>query len=80
MALNSDGELTPTLRTLCPTRWTVRHSAIYSILLNYDVLQKANDEYASKASGLLSKMETFDTFFSLKLAYLVYYFQQIFRL
>jgi hypothetical protein len=81
VALNSVSEtpLTPTLRTLCPTRWTVRHSAIYSILLNYEVLQRAlddiqtgNDEYASKASGLLSKMENFDTFFSLKLAYLIY--------
>ena len=26
------------LRTLCPTRWTVRHTAIESVLLNYDTL------------------------------------------
>lgn len=57
----------------------MRHSAIYSILLNYEVLQRAladiqtgNDEYAAKASGLLSKMESIETFFSLKLAYLIY--------
>ena len=69
VALNSNSEspLTPTLRTLCPTQWTVRHCVIYSILLNYKVLQNAlddiqtgNDKYASKASGLLSRMETFD--------------------
>lgn len=76
---DSESSLTPTLRTLCPTRWTVRHSSIYSILQNYRVLQTTldeiqtgSDEYASKASGLLSKMESFDTFFSLKLAYLIY--------
>jgi len=28
------GELTPRLRILCPTRWTVRHSSISSILKN----------------------------------------------
>lgn len=33
------GETLPSLRTLCPTRWTVRHSAISSILKNYKTLQ-----------------------------------------
>ena len=38
MAINSnDSELTPSLRPLCPTRWTVRHSSIDSILQNYNL-------------------------------------------
>ena len=63
------GELTPRLRMLCPTRWTVRHSSIASILKNYSIIQSALDEiskghdnYAAKASGMASKMDNFDTF------------------
>ena len=72
--------LTPSLRTLGPTRWTVRHSAIDGILKNYqlalmstlDVVQQGCDEYAAKGKGLLTPMESFDTYFSLKLASLVF--------
>ena len=78
IALQGDGS-TPSLRVLCPTRWTVRHTAINSILRNYQVLidaleiiQKGHDEYAAKANGLLGRMECFDTYFALKLAYLVF--------
>ena len=78
MSINT-GELTPNLRMMCPTRWTVRHTSIASILKNYGTLQKAledirqgNDEYATKASGMASKMGKFDTFFGLKLAYLIF--------
>ena len=73
------GELTPRLRMLCPTRWTVRHSSIASILENYSIIQnaldeisKGRDDYAAKASGMASKMDNFDTFFGLKLAYLIF--------
>ena len=73
------GEVLPSLRTLCPTCWTVRHSAISSILKNYktlqtalDKIQEGHDEYAAKASGLLSRMEEFDTFFGLKLSYQIF--------
>lgn len=72
-------DTTPSLRMLCPTRWTVRHTAIDSVIKNYQVLQTAleqiqlgHDEYAAKASGLLARMEKFDTFFALKLAHLVF--------
>ena len=75
----SGGEQMPSLRNLCPTRWTVRHSAINSILLNYEVLLRTletvevgHDEYAAKAHGLHMRMESFDTYFGLKLAYTVY--------
>ena len=73
------GETTPSLRVVCPTRWTVRHSSINSILCNYKVLitaleeiQLGHDEYAAKASGLLTQMRSFEIYFALKLAYLVF--------
>ena len=73
------GEFTPHLRMLCPTRWTARHASIASILRNYSIIQSAleeirqgHDEYAAKASGMASKINDFDTFFGLKLAYLIF--------
>ena len=75
----STGELTPHLGMLCPTRWTVRHASISSILRNYATIQSAleeiatgHDDYAAKASGMVCKMESFDTFFALKLAYIIF--------
>ena len=63
------GELTSRLRMLCPTRWTIRHSSIASILKNYSIIQNALDEiskgrnnYAAKASEMALKMDNFDTF------------------
>ena len=79
MLSESESGLSPSLRPLCPTRWTVRHSAINSILKNYhnlmsslNIIQQGHDEYAAKGKGLLMQMESFDTFFSLKLAYLIF--------
>lgn len=73
------GEVTPNLRMLCPTRWTVRHTSIASILRNYSIIQSVleeirhgHDEYAAKASGMALKMEDFDMLFGLKLAYLIF--------
>lgn len=75
----SGGESTPRLRILCPTQWTIRHTSIKSILLNYEILlstleevQKGHDEYAAKASRLHARMELFDTYFGLKLSHLVF--------
>ena len=69
VALNI-GKSSPSLKILCPTRWTIRHSSITSILKNYRILvvtleqiQVGHDEYAAKASGLLNKMEQFNTLF-----------------
>lgn len=52
------GELTPSLRSACPTRWTVRNVAIDSILVNnnalittVDEVRVGHDEYAAKANG-----------------------------
>ena len=76
ISVSSDQTSSPSLRTLCPTRWTVRHASIESILLNYKVLQdtleevqRGRDEYAAKAHGMILQMENFDTFFGLKLAH-----------
>ena len=69
----------PTLKPLCPTRWTVRTRAIGAILSNYELLmdalemiQKGKDEYAMKANGYLNSMQSFRTFFGLKLSYLIF--------
>ena len=75
----NSGDTTPSLRMLCPTRWTIRHTSIDSVVCNYQILQTAleeihqgHDEYAAKASGLMARMEQFDTFFALKLAHLLF--------
>ena len=58
IAINSGEIPTPSLRTLCPTCWTVRHEAINSMLPNYkdllktlNEIQKETDYYAAKLGG-----------------------------
>ena len=79
ISLSDDSVSQPSLRPLCPTRWTVRHSAISSIFVSYqalistlEVIQQGHDEYAAKGRGLLVQMESFDIFFSLKLGHLIF--------
>lgn len=55
------------------------HASIGSILRNYSILQNAlddiklgHDEYAAKGNGMAIRMENFDTFFCLKLSYLLF--------
>ena len=43
----------PSLKPLCPTRWTVRASAISSVLMNYKVLQDALDEMEKMIQEML---------------------------
>ena len=69
----------PGLKPLCPTRLTVRTSAINSILQNYDVIcteleQVSNEsgDSATHASGYSALMEKFETLFGLSLSYLVF--------
>ena len=73
------GEATPLLRSICPTRWTVRNGPINSVLQNYsnliatlEEIRKGSDEYAAKGNGLLTLMEEFETLFGLKLAHLIF--------
>ena len=37
-----------------------------------EVIQQGHDEYAAKGKYLMTQMETFDTYFSVKLAYLIF--------
>ena len=69
----------PSLKPLCPTRWTVGTAAINSVPTNYEVLcdtlcqikREGRDEYAMKAGGILHAMERFCTYFGLHLSYLI---------
>ena len=61
------------LRPLCPTRWTVRASAINSVVCNYEHLMQTLDrieadrttqsDAASVAGGLLKQMQMAETYF-----------------
>ena len=69
----------PTLKPLCPTRWTVRTKAIEAVLANYqllldalEVIQQGRDEYAMKANGFLNSMQKFSTYFGLKVSHLIF--------
>ena len=44
----------PGIRTLCPTRWTVRANAMESIIKNYQILQ----ELWEKAADIIHDTET----------------------
>ena len=59
----SESAISPSLMTLCPTRWTVHHSTIDSIITNYELListlEIVQHEYAAKAKGLLMQIESF---------------------
>lgn len=71
---------TPTLKPLCPTRWTVRTKAIDALLKKYLVLLQTleeiratgKDEYAMKAGGFLNTMQQFAPFLGLKLSFLIF--------
>ena len=69
----------PSLKPLCPTRWTVRTKAINVVPTNYHLLQETleiikegKDEYTLKAIGYLNSMDTFSTYFGLELSKLVF--------
>ena len=66
-----------TLRPLRPTRWTAKAKSFHSVLHNYEALLETLDsiirgsdgvtnfEVTSKASGIHSKLETFDLFYGI---------------
>ena len=75
------GDDAPAVRTLCPTRWTVRAESIGSILANYHSIQNLWDEalegsldseMKARIQGVSSQMEeTFQFLFALILAEMV---------
>ena len=74
------GSHSPSLRPLCPTRWTVRNGAIKAVIANYSIIiqeldiiaNEKHNETGSKAAGLIILMEKFASYFGLKLSYLVF--------
>ena len=67
------------LRPLCPTRWTVRASAINSVVCNYEHLmetlerivadRKTTSDTAYTARGLLNSMHSAETYFKCSVAH-----------
>ena len=60
------------IRSLCPTRWTVKADALQSIIENYQVLQKTcnesmdvakDSETRARLVGVSAQMKTFDYYF-----------------
>ena len=74
------GTGTSSLRPLCPTRWTVKHKAFESVLINYEPLLQSLDmissgldgstclEVRSKAGGIYYSLQTFDLLFGIMLS------------
>ena len=70
----------PGIRLLCPTRWTVRASALTSISESYEALVEiwgqakeivSDSEMRTRIGGVAKQMETFDFFFGVKLGRIV---------
>lgn len=70
----------PSIKPLCPTRWTVRTSAVDSVLRNLvlmEALEKISEDACTsdaraKAAGLATCLEQFCTYFGLKMCPLVF--------
>ena len=74
------GSDTPGVRTLCPTRWTVRAESLYSILANYDhilllwetgVHETSNTEMKARILGVRSQMQSFNFLFCIVLSEMI---------
>ena len=63
------GHHTPSIRVLCPTRWTVCANALTSILSNYEVLLDTWDDAVDvvtdteRINGVAAQMKTYDFVF-----------------
>ena len=71
--------ITPGVRALCPTRWTVRAEALQSILDNYEVLSVLwiesldvikDSDMKARINGVASQMKGFD-FYGVSLGQLI---------
>lgn len=77
---NGDDDNTPSIRTLCPTRWTVRANSLASIIANYNCIQDlwekalvstTDTEMKARIRGVASQMQTFKFFFGLVLSEII---------
>ena len=70
----------PGLKPLCVTRWTVRSGAIDAVIKNYEIISSTLEEIgetsygepSQKASGLISLMDKFSTYFGLRLSHSIF--------
>ena len=71
----------PSLRPMCPTRWTVRLRTLQSVATNLKAIvltllevghDQAGRESSIKAHGLLKHMETFEFVFGMELCMLIF--------
>ena len=68
------------LHPLCPTTWTIQTKALNYLLGNYSALTQAlqqiseesHDDNGRRTNAILSQLQRFDTFFGIKLPYLVF--------
>ena len=68
------------LKSLCPTRWTVRAEAIDAVIKQYTIIietldevhSTTKDEYGLKAGGIVTAVEKFVMFFGLQLGHLLF--------
>ncbi|CAF2781386.1 unnamed protein product [Rotaria sp. Silwood2] len=67
------------LKSLCPTRWTVRAASMNSLIINYDLVETSLNEIISEggppsimANGYLEQLYKFSTYFGLKLGHLIF--------
>ena len=74
------GSDAPGVRTLCPTRWTVRAESLASIVANYDNIQvlwqtslhtTSDTEMKARIQGMASQMQSFRFFFCLILSEMI---------
>ena len=70
----------PSVRTLCPTRWTVRADSLASIMANYSCIQllwetavngACDMEMKARIRGVDSQMQTFKFFFCITLSEMI---------
>lgn len=78
---DSVAPLSPGIRTLCPTRWTIRAASLQSVLDNYEVLLQTWDalleitkesDVRARIDGMATKMNTFTFFFGVTLSQLLF--------
>ena len=67
------------IRSLCPTRWTVRAGAMQAIISNYQALRETmeisshgSDDCSRRANGILALMDRFSVYFGLKFSTLLF--------
>ena len=74
-----DSSSTSGIRTLCPTRWTVRTGVMQAIINNYEALRETfeiashgTDDCSRRANGVLALMDQFSMYFGLKLSIFIF--------